>query len=241
LTISAAQALYDQALQAFKDERIAEAIRLLEEALRADSRFADAYEALGLLYFREKRTDEAIRVTQELARLDPDHLMARTNLSRYYAAKGLLEEAEKEQAEARRLSWKAELRAKKAAGEAVEAEPGEEESQRILEQKMATYKKVIELDPKDVLGYFSLGTVCLEAKRYGEARETFEKAVAVNPNHSPSWLGWGQALEALGRTEDAINVYKKGIPAADKQGDIIPLKKMETRLAKLEAEKKDRN
>lgn len=234
--MSRAKELYDTALQKFKDEQVEEAIRLLLETIHIEKNFHDAYEALGLLYFRGKRFDDAIEIMRELARLDPENIMAHTNLSRFYVAKGLIEEAEKEQAEARRLSWKAELRAKKQKGEPVPEEQDEEAAARAREEKIQTYRKVIELDPKDVLGYFSLGTVCLEGKMYGPAREAFEKAVEVNAQHTPSYLGWGQALEALGRTQDAIMVYKKGIPVGDKNGDIIPMKKMETRLARLEQE-----
>lgn len=228
-----AQDLYEQALREFREDRIDEAIRLLEGLLRETPDFVDAYEALGLLYFRQKRLDDAIRVTREMARRYPEHLMARTNLSRFYAAKGLIEEAETEQAEARRLSWKQELQAKKAKGEPVAEHEDEGARRRVMEEKIETYRKVIELDPKDVLGYFSLATAYFEGKMYGPARENFEKAVGVNPTHSPSWLGWGQSLEALGRKEEAVSIYRKGIPVADKQGDIIPQKKMETRLARL--------
>jgi len=232
--LSRAKQLYDTALQKFKTEAVDEAISLLHESIRADTNFHDAYEALGLLYFRKKQFDEAIDIMHELVCLDPDNIMAHTNLSRFYVAKGLIEEAEKEQAEARRLSWKAELREKKEKGEAVPEAQNEEAITRAREEKIGRYRQVIELDPNDVLGYFSLGSTYLDGKMYGPARETFEKAVQVNPKHTPSYLGWGQALEALGRTQDAIEVYKKGIPVGDKNGDIIPMKKMETRLAKLE-------
>ncbi len=236
-----AKDLFDKALQEFRQDHVDQAITLLEETLTADKNFLDAYEALGLLYFRQKRLDEAIRVMRDLARLDPDSIMAHTNLSRFYVAKGWIEEAEKEQAEARRLSWKAELRAKKARGETVPQEENQEALQKALAQKIETYGKVIELDPNDVLGYFSLATAYFDGKMYGPARETFEKAVAVNPNHSPSYLGWGQSLEALGRTKEAAEVYRKGIPVADRRGDIIPMKKMETRLAKFTLEESPEN
>lgn len=230
-----ARKLYDQALRAFKEERASEAISLLEEAIQLEKNFPDAYEALGILYSRHGRIEEAIQLMQTLAKLEPDNIMAHTNLSRFYVAKGLIEEAEREQNEARRLSWKAELKAKKAKGEAIPAEADEEAARKFREQKIENYKKVIELDPNDVLGYFSLATTYFDGKMYGPARETFEKAVKVNPNHSPSYLGWGQSLEALGRNKDAMDVYRQGIPVADKQGDIIPMKKMETRLGRLES------
>jgi len=219
-----ARELYAKALEEYKCDRVQEAVSLLEEALRLDPRFGDACEALGLLYFQEKEIEKAIERMRELVSLEPENIMAHANLSRFYAAKGLLEEAEKEQAESRRLSWKRELQP------AEHSASGEEN----LKRKIETYRKVIELDPEDVLGYFSLGTAYLEGEKHEEAREIFEKAVKKNPDHSPSYLGWGQALEALGRREDAAAVYRRGIPVAERLGDMIPLKKMQTRLGKLE-------
>ncbi|HNV85494.1 MAG TPA: tetratricopeptide repeat protein [Candidatus Omnitrophota bacterium] len=225
-----ARELYAKALEEYRRDRLKEAIALLEDCLRLDPGLGDAREALGLLYFQEKRTDDAIACMRELAGLDPGNIMAHANLSRFYAAKGLLEEAEREQAESRRLSWKAELRMKTSEPESS-GDSGQAET--VLRQKIETYRKVIELDPKDVLGYFSLGTAYLEGKRHEEAREVFEKAAGVNPDHSPSYLGWGQALEALGRRAEALEVYRRGIPVAERSGDMIPLKKMQARAEKL--------
>lgn len=229
--------LYQQALDFFKKDQISEAVPLLEQALRADPSFSDAYEALGLFYFKLNRLDEAIALMKKQLEVYPENLMAYTNLSRFYAAKGLLDEAEAAQAEGRRLSWKQELEEKRARGENV---PTDEEmaakARQDLQKRLETYRQVIALDPLDVLGYFSLGTASLDGKMYGQAREAFEKAVEVNPAHSPSYLGLGQAYEALGRKRDAVLIYKEGIPHAERAGDMVPLRKMQTRIIKLEAE-----
>lgn len=232
--MSAAKEPYDKALQEYKEGRPGEAVRLLEEALRKDDRFADAYEALGLLCFENGKLEEAIVLMLELVRLEPGNIMAHANLSRFYAAKGMLEEAEKEQAESRQLSWKAELKEKSLSAGGIPDREAREAEARELEQKIETYRKIIELDPNDVLGYFSLGTVYLGAMRYGPAREAFEKAVEMNPGHSASYLGLGQALEALGRSTQAREIYRRGISVADRSGDMVPLKKMQNRLDRLE-------
>jgi tetratricopeptide (TPR) repeat protein len=102
--------LYQSALRLYREDRLQEAISALEEALETDPQFSDAYEVLGLLYEKKGDIDRAISVTKKLAEADPDHVMAHTNLSRFYVRKGMIQEAEREQAEARRLSWKADLR-----------------------------------------------------------------------------------------------------------------------------------
>lgn len=230
--------LYQSALRLYREDRLQEAISALEEALETDPQFSDAYEVLGLLYEKKGDVDRAISVTKKLAEADPDHVMAHTNLSRFYVRKGMIQEAEREQAEARRLSWKAELRGQKLGRQQEERlETEQAEARRLsLLGKIEDFKKVIELDPQDVLGYFSLGTVYLECQFYEKARKAFEEAVRVDPRHSPSYVGLGQALETLGKTEEAAQVYRVGIRAADERGDIVPLRKMETRLKALRGE-----
>ena len=224
--------LYHQSLALFRSGNLNQAIAKLEEALRQNSQFPDALESLGVLYAKADRLDEAIEAMKRLVKIVPNHIMAHTNLSRFYVQKGMILEAEQEQAEARRLSWKAELKAQKAAGTLKEKTPQEEarEREKEIESRIERYQKVIELDPHDVLGYFSLGSAYLDSKRLEEARSVFEKAVIIDPNHSPSYFNLGMTLESLNRFEEAVKVYEKGVHVADSRGDMIPLRKMEARL-----------
>ena len=148
--------------------------------------------------------------------------MAHTNLSRFYAEKGLIAEAEHEQAEARRLGWVEELSKKKMAIPKVDPR-----------EKIERFKKVIQLDPEDVLGYYSLGEAYLENGMHGEAAEIFAKGLDKDPNHSSSYLGLAQALQVLGEKDKARQMLLKGIRVAEERGDMIPLKKMQARLAQL--------
>ncbi len=216
------QTRFNQALALFREEKVTEAIETLEALLEKDPAFEDAYEALGVLYARMNRLDEAVEIAKKWIRLNPHALMAHTNLSRFYVAKGMIAEAEHEQAEARRLSWIEELRKKKMALPKVD-----------LHEKIERFKKVIELDPNDVLGYYTLGETYLEAGAYREAIEVFTKGVAVNPKHSSSYLGLGQAYEGVKELAKAGETYRKGMAVAEGEGDVMPQKKMEARLAKL--------
>ncbi len=229
--------LYREALRLFQHNQIEQAANLLEQALSLDSSYQDALEALGVIYGQLNRFDEAIQLMKRLAELSPDHVMTHANLSRFYQRKGMLDEAEREQAEARRLSWKEELRAKKMSDADIEKLSAEDAIQQagVLDSNLEHYPKVIEYDPKDVLGYFSLGTVYLQAKRYLDALQALQKAIEVNQDHSPSYAALGETLEALGQKEEAIGIYQAGIPVAEHRGDIIPLRKMENRLQKLRA------
>lgn len=230
-----ANVLYQEALDLYHSGNLAQAIAKLEESVTLDPVFSDGLETLGILYSKADRLDDAIETMKRLAKVSPNHVMAHANLSRFYVQKGMILEAEQEQAEARRLSWKAELKSQK--NETGKREQTPEEDAREREKEIAgrleRYRKVIQLDPNDVLGYFSLGSAYLDASRLEDAREAFEKAIQVDPKHSPSFFSLGLALETLGRKPQAIDIYERGIKVADIKGDIIPLRKMEARLKML--------
>ena len=232
-----AERLYHESLSLFKSGQFQSAIAALEQSLTLNPGFLDALEALGVLYARFDRLDDAIRSMEQLKKLAPNHIMARTNLSRFYAQKGMILEAEQEQAEARRLIWKAELQSQKKESMASAKSPEEEASdrKREAEDRIKRYQKVIELDSSDVLGYFSLGTAYLDSGDLIAAEKAFEQAVLVDENHSPSYFQLGVTLESLKKCARAIEVYEKGIQVADRRGDMIPFKKMSARLNALKS------
>jgi tetratricopeptide (TPR) repeat protein len=215
--------LYHSALQDYREHRVEEAIGKLQTVIFEDPTFEDAYEALSVIFYNQKRYDEGIEILKKWITINPNTIMSHTNLSRCYVAKGMIAEAEHEQNEARKLTWKAELKTKK-----------QEMPKVDYEDRIRRFKQVIELDPADVLGYFSLGSAYLESGKKREAVDTFEKAVDVDPMHSSSYLGWGSALEAIGDKGKAKQVYLKGIKVADERGDMMTQKKMESRLRALE-------
>ena len=214
--------LYHEALQDYQNDRLEEAAAKLHQVLEASPRFEDAYEALSVIYYNQKRYDDAIAVLKKWVEVNPDAIMSHTNLSRCYVAQNKIAEAEAEQAEARRLSWKADLKGKQAEMPKVD-----------YSERIARFKEVIELDPEDVLGYFSLGNAYLESGQKREAMETFEKAVEVDPKHSSSYLGLAKSLEALGDKKRAQEVYTQGIKVAEEKGDMMTQKKMESYRSKL--------
>lgn len=214
-----AQALYEQALKDFGQDRTYDAQEKLQRVLQMDPAHEDAHEALAILLYNAKQYQAAIEILKKWAALNPQSLMAHTNLSRCYVAIDMIAEAEREQDIARQISYRQQLKDKKESMPVVD-----------YEERIERYKQIIELDPADVLGYFSLGKAYFESGRKEEAAETFRKAVQVNEMHSSSYMYLGNALEDLGRGKEALEVYKKGIEVADLLGDMIPGKKMQARL-----------
>ena len=220
------ESLFKQAMQFFQEERYEEAARQLEKALHMNDRHADTLEALGVIYERLNRLEEATLLFKKLSHVDPDNIMVHSNLSRIYGKQGRIAEAEAEQAAARRVTWKHQLKDRQSAQPSF-----------TIDERIERYKRVIELAPTDVLGYFSLGSAYTEAGKWREAEETFKQALNVDPEHSSSYLGLGQALQEQTKLSEAIQTYRKGISVAEKHGDMIPFKKMSARLREIQDQK----
>ncbi len=103
---------FEQAVTAFGDEKLDEAIESYGKALEIDPSYQDALHGLGMALFNRGRVDEAIATAKKLIEIDHDDILAHTSLSMFYQSQGRIEEAEKEGNAARIPGWKQELRGK---------------------------------------------------------------------------------------------------------------------------------
>ncbi len=228
-----ARALYDRALQLFQadsEDVDPAAIPLLEEALLLHPRFEDAYEVLGVILHRQGRTDDAIHIMRQLAALNPDCLMAHTNLSVFYVAKGLIPEAEEEKAKAAVLQIQR-AGAERAAKEAADSERKRLESE--ARERIGMFKEVLDIDPDDPLATFGLGKAYIQLNQFADALPHLERATQLQKDYSAAWLDYAKCHEFLGHTSEAAAAYKAGIAAAARKGDLMPMREMERRLKAL--------
>jgi tetratricopeptide (TPR) repeat protein len=101
---------FEQAVNAFGDDKLDESIDAYKKALELDPAYQDALHGLGMALFNRGRIDEAIATAKKLIEIDNDDILAHTSLSMFYQSQGHIEEAEKEGNVARILGWKQELR-----------------------------------------------------------------------------------------------------------------------------------
>ncbi|MFO0981913.1 MAG: tetratricopeptide repeat protein [Planctomycetota bacterium] len=247
--MSTARELYREAIKLFRGAKLPEAIAKLSAAIALEPQFHDAYEALGEMYARAGRLDEAIAITQKFCELAPDEIMAHTNLSRFYQKKGMVAEAEAEQGKARLLAWKAELKqgappggnlvapAQTGTPETVMLTPGAAASAPTvppaLQPKSDTFRRMVELNPDDPLARYSLGRALADELQHAAAVSELERLLERKPDYSVAYLQLGKSLEALGRRDAAIEVYRRGIAVAGGKGDLMPKKEMERKLLAL--------
>ena len=223
--------LLHRALQIYKEQDdLDQPITLLRESIELDPKNAEAYEALGVFLSKQNKLDEAIALMKRLAEINPQEIMAHTNLSVYYMQQGRIEEAEKEKAEATALQFEQAIE-KNMAKKLKKKE--EEQKKKEMEERVGMFKQVLEIDPKDQVANFGLGSIYLETGRYEEGLAPLKTVIEAYEDYSAAYLLLGKTWEKLENKEEAIKTYKEGIAVASKKGDLMPLKEMQSRMNQL--------
>src|SRR5689334_8940054 len=71
-------------------------------------------------------------------------------------------------------------------------------------------REVAQADPTDAAAWFLLGRELANAARHAEAADAFRGALRANPDYAAAFRQLGNALEALGRTDEAVATYTQG-------------------------------
>lgn len=100
--------------------------------------------------------------------------------------------------------------------------------------RIATFKSFIERSPTDPFPRYGLA---MEHKRLGqlaEAAAVFSEILGAFPDYVPAYLMAGGTLAALGRRDEAADVYRRGIEVAERR-DPHARRELESALAELGA------
>lgn len=205
---------------------------MLEAILAEQPDHADSLEVLGMLVSEAGELDRAIELTERVLTQRPDSIMAHANLSRFWMLKGDKTIAEDWQAKARVLGWKDEIRRKGAAG----APGGVSTSlERGPDPELVTSQEQnVVANPDDPRARLALAGSYSKLAMHAKAVPHLQHALAVAPEMSIVYLELGKALEQVGASERAMQVYTEGIPLADRKGDFMPRNQMQTRLLALQ-------
>ena len=104
--MSDARAIYKEGFDHFVNGRLEEAIASYRKSIEIDPGLAIAWNGLVMALEKLGDLDGAIEAGKRLVELDPEDPLGHTSLSRCYQQKGMIPEAEDEQALAMRLSMK---------------------------------------------------------------------------------------------------------------------------------------
>jgi Fe-S cluster biosynthesis and repair protein YggX len=101
--------------------------------------------------------------------------------------------------------------------------------------RIEQFRKMAEADPKNELGHFSLGREYMNIGDHAAAVESFERALALNPNLSKVYQLAAEALLKLERRDEAVARLSQGAEVAAKRGDLVPKREMVEMLQSLGA------
>jgi len=100
--------------------------------------------------------------------------------------------------------------------------------------RIATFKSFIARSPADPFPRYGLA---MEHKTRGDLAEAwaaFSDLLTSFPDYVPTYLMAGGTLSALGRKDEAAEVYRRGIEVAQRKGDPHARGELESALNELE-------
>lgn len=102
--------------------------------------------------------------------------------------------------------------------------------------RMQQIEAMLADDPADAFLWYGLAMEHAGQGDDEEAVRVLRHLIALNPDapYVPAFLQAGQALTRLGREKEAADVFRQGIAAAQKAGDLHALGEMQGFLATIE-------
>ena len=100
--------------------------------------------------------------------------------------------------------------------------------------RLETLKNMVAQHPQDSFLRYGLA---MEHRNGGDletAIAEFRTLIAANPDYVAAYFHGGQTLERLGRTDEARELYRKGIEASRRTGDTHARSELEAALSMLD-------
>src|SRR5690348_11754784 len=86
--------------------------------------------------------------------------------------------------------------------------------------RLEMLKQMISQDPNNNFARYGLAMEYANTGQLEEAVSEFRSLLERDENYSAAYYHGGQALEKLGRVEDARSLYEKGIEVTGRKGDL---------------------
>lgn len=96
----------------------------------------------------------------------------------------------------------------------------------MSDARIEPFRKMVEADPENELGHFSLGRACLEAGRFEEAVGCLRRVLELNETNSKAYHLLATAQKGAGDTGGALETVRRGYAVAHARGDLMPRNEM---------------
>lgn len=143
---------------------------------------------------------------------DPQTPMIGEELSELYIQTGRLREAQSDAEEALKANPN-DLNAHRMLGRIFTRQIGDSQEHRIdeamLKKSIEEYKKITELEPKDVDSWLMLGRLQKVATNSVDAQNAYKKALEIDPDNEDALTGLAMVYADRGETSEAADLLKK--------------------------------
>lgn len=85
--------------------------------------------------------------------------------------------------------------------------------------RLETLLKSLEENPRDAFTRYLVALELTKLQRHDEALAQFAQLITEHPAYVPTYYQYAQLNENLGRTDEAIKIYKLGLTAARNAGN----------------------
>lgn len=190
---------------------VAEAIEILQRAVRDDSRNARLQERLGQCYYLKGETARAIDEMQKAVAIEPGHAGYQSNLAWLYTRAGNFGDAIR------------------SANAAISLEPKQAYPYVLLgfaygstnrrEQAVEALQKALKLDSGNVTAHVYLGDVLLTRGDFEKAADSYNRALQIDDKIAGAYIGLGNSYGKLGQQGKQIECYRKAVEVAPRDAD----------------------
>ncbi len=191
-----------------RPEKLEAAIRLFEEAIARDEKYALAYAGLAESHWRKYQSAKDVRWLDLAGRESDRALDLGAGVAPVHVTAGMIRTGKGEYDLALSefgLAIKADSRNSDAHRELARVYS----SLNRIEEAEAAYKKAIELRPNLIVGYNHLGSFYYSRGRYEEAAAQFRKVIDLAPDSYWGYNNLGGVYFSLERWADARRMFEK--------------------------------
>ncbi len=103
----------------------------------------------------------------------------------------------------------------------------------MSEARIEVFRKMLNAEPQNATVRFGLANELLKLERFAEAAEELKTYLSQTDDQGNAYGKLAQALERLGRTDEARAAYQQGIAAANRHGHPGMAQEFEMALAEL--------
>lgn len=100
-----------------------------------------------------------------------------------------------------------------------------------MEDKLQSLLNLLKISPNEPFILFALAQECVKRGMDSEAIRYYERIVSASPEYTGVYYHLGKLYERLGRLDDAIVLYEKGMQVTSAKGEMHAYGELQSALA----------